>query len=150
MYTGLNHLHSALRYVILALLIITIIKAFIGWFGKKEYTAGDNKLSLFTFISAHTQLLIGLILYGMSDMISGMLTKMPEAMKDPIMRFWTVEHALSMVIAIAIITLGRIMSKKATTDTAKHRRIAVYYLLALVLIFSAIPWPFSAVARPWF
>lgn len=150
MYTGLLHLHSALRYVVLALLIITIAKAFIGWFGKKDYTTGDNKLSLFTFISAHTQLLIGLILFGISPVVKAGMADMATAMKDPIMRFWTVEHALSMVVAIAIITLGRIMSKKGTTDAAKHRRIAIYYLLALILIFSAIPWPFSAVARPWF
>lgn len=150
MYTGLLHLHSALRYVVLALLIITIAKAFIGWFGKKDYTTGDNKLSLFTFISAHTQLLIGLILYGISPVVKSGMADMAAAMKDPIMRFWTVEHALSMVVAIIIITLGRIMSKKGTTDAAKHRRIAIYYLLALILIFSAIPWPFSAVARPWF
>ncbi len=150
MYTGLLHLHSALRYVVLALLIITIAKAFIGWFGKKDYTTGDNKLSLFTFISAHTQLLIGLILYGISPVVKAGMADMAASMKDPIMRFWTVEHALSMIVAIIIITLGRVMSKKATTDAAKHRRIAIYYLLALILIFSAIPWPFSAVARPWF
>lgn len=150
MYTGLLHLHSALRYVVLALLIITIAKAFIGWFGKKDYTTGENKLSLFTFISAHTQLLIGLILYGISPVVKAGMADMAASMKDPIMRFWTVEHALSMVVAIIIITLGRIMSKKGTTDAAKHRRIAIYYLLALILIFSAIPWPFSAVARPWF
>lgn len=150
MYTGLLHLHSALRYVVLALLIITIAKAFIGWFGKKDYTTGDDKLSLFTFISSHTQLLIGLILYGISPVVKAGMADMAASMKDPIMRFWTVEHALSMVVAIIIITLGRIMSKKGTTDAAKHRRIAIYYLLALILIFSAIPWPFSAVARPWF
>lgn len=150
MYTGLLHLHSVLRYVILILLLITIIKSFIGWFGGKTYTNGDDKLSLFTFITAHTQLLIGLIIYFMSDVVQTGLSDMGSAMKEPTLRFWTVEHILSMVVAIAIITLGRIMSKKGTTDTAKHRRIAIYYLLALVLIFSAIPWPFSAVARPWF
>ncbi len=150
MYDILLPLHSLLRYVILILLVITIIKSFIGWFGGKTYTNGDDKLSLFTFIGAHTQLLIGLIMYFMSDVVKVGLSDMGSAMKDPALRFWTVEHGLSMIVAIAIITLGRIMSKKGTTDAAKHRRIAIYYLLALVLIFSAIPWPFSAVARPWF
>lgn len=143
-------IHSLLRYVILILLVFTIIKAFAGWFGNKEYTASDNKLSLFTFISAHLQLVVGLGVYFMSPVVKAGMSDMAAAMKEPVLRFWTVEHGLSMIVAIAIITLGRIMSKKGTTDAAKHRRIAIYYLLALVLIFSAIPWPFSAVARPWF
>ena len=40
--------------------------------------------------------------------------------------------------------------KKGKTDATKFRRQAIYFLLAMVLIFSAIPWPWSAVARPWF
>lgn len=150
MYTGLLHLHNLLRYAIVILLIIVTVKSFIGWLGKKQYTASDNKLSLFLFISAHLQLLIGLTLYFISPIVESSLSSMAEAMKNNVLRFWAVEHILSMIIGIAIITVGRIMAKKGKDDLAKFRRQAVYFLLAMILIFSAIPWPWSAVARPWF
>lgn len=150
MYTGMLHLHNLLRYAIVILLIWAVVKSFIGWFGKKEYTAADNKVSLFLLISAHLQLLIGLVLYFMSPVVETALNDFGGAMKDPILRFWGVEHIASMVIGIAIITLGRIMAKKGKTDATKFRRQAIYFLLAMVLIFSAIPWPWSAISRAWF
>lgn len=150
MYTGLLHLHNLLRYVVVILLIIAVVKSFIGWFGKKEYTAFDNKVSLFLLISAHLQLVIGLVLYFISPVVEVALSNFGETMRDTTMRYWAVEHIASMIVGIGIITLGRIMAKKGKNDSAKFRRQAVYFVLAMVLIFSAIPWPWSAVARPWF
>lgn len=150
MYTGMLHLHNLLRYAVVILLIIAVVRGFIGWFSKKEYTSTDNKVSLFLLISAHSQLLIGLILYFMSDIVRAGLQDFGAAMRDNVLRFWAVEHALSMFIAIVIITLGRRMSKNGKTDNIKHRRAAVYFTLAMVLIFSAIPWPFSEISRAWF
>jgi len=150
MYTGLLHTHNLLRYVVLILLLLAVLKSFIGWFGKKEFTTTDNKISLFLLISAHLQLVIGLVLYFISPVVEAGLANMAETMKNVELRFWTVEHIASMIIGIAIITLGRIMAKKAKNDSSKHRRQAVYFTLAMVLIFSSIPWPWSEVARAWF
>lgn len=150
MYTGLLHLHNLLRYVVVILLILAVVKSFAAWFGKKDYTATDNKISLFLLISAHLQLIIGLGLYFVSPVVETALADFGASMKDAHLRFWGVEHILSMIVGIAIITLGRIMTKKGETDAIKHRRQAIYFVLAMVLIFSAIPWPWSAIARPWF
>ena len=153
METGLTHLHNLLRYAIVIFLIINVVKSFLGWFGKKEYTAGDNKLSLFLFITAHLQLVIGLVLYFINDIVQGYKAMpMIDIMQDSVARFWVVEHMLSMIVGIVIITLGRIMAKKAKTDGAKFRRQAIYFTLAMVIIFAAIPWPWAAegIARPWF
>lgn len=150
MYTGLLHLHNLLRYAIVILLILTVVKSFIGWLGKKEYTAGDNKMSLFLFISAHLQLLVGLGVYFVSPIVEMALSDMGKAMKEAALRFWAVEHMLSMILGIVIITMGRIMAKKVKSDGAKFRRQAIFFTLAMVLIFSAIPWPWASIARPWF
>lgn len=153
METGLTHLHNLLRYAIVIFLVINVVKSFLGWFGKKKYTAGDNKLSLFLFITAHLQLVIGLVLYFISDIVQGYKAMpMIDIMQDSVARFWVVEHMLSMIVGIVIITLGRIMAKKAKTDGAKFRRQAIYFTLAMVIIFAAIPWPWAAegIARPWF
>ncbi len=155
METGLTHLHNLLRYAIVIFLISNVVKSFLGWFGKKKYTAGDNKLSLFLFISAHLQLVIGLVLYFISDIVAAYKDlAMVDIMKDAVARFWVVEHLTSMILGIIIITLGRIMAKKAKTDSAKFRRQAIYFTLAMVIIFAAIPWPeplkVAGIARPWF
>lgn len=150
MYTGFLHLHNVLRYVVVILLILTVIKSFIGWFGKKEYNPLDNKLSLFLLISVHLQLVIGLVLYFISPVVETALNDFSAAMKVAELRFWGVEHMLSMIIGIIIITLGRVMAKKGKDDRAKFRRQAVYYVLAMILIFSSIPWPWSTISRPWF
>lgn len=150
MYKGLLDLHSLLRYIALLLLIITIIKAFSGWLGKKPYEPLDNKLSLFTLIAMHLQLVIGLVLYFISPIVQAGLSNMAVAMKDPVLRFWTAEHISLMIVAIALITIGRVSSKKANDSMIKHKKTAVFFLIGLLLIIVSIPWPFSKVAREWF
>lgn len=151
METGLVHLHNTLRYAVVALLLIALFQSFNGWFSKRTYSNADNKVSLFLLISAHLQLVIGLIIYFFtSQVVEAAKASISTSMKDPVLRFWLVEHGLAMLVGIILITLGRIMGKKAKTDNIRFRRQAVYYVLAAVLIYSAIPWPWAAVARPLF
>ena len=138
----LHHAHSCLRWVALFLLLITIAKAFSGWFGNKSFTAGDKKLALFTLISMHTQLLLGLSLYIM--MITREGFDFGSSMKDPLMRFFSVEHITGMLVAIVLITIGNARSKRASSSKLKFKSIAVFFLLGLILIVAMIPWPFMA------
>ncbi len=126
--------HSYLRYFILIALIVVILKSLLGWLQNKPYGVWDNKLGLYLFIFTHMQLLVGLILYVTSDMVqfSG------AAMKNGTLRYWLVEHSIMMVIAIVLITMARITSKKMTSDVARHRRMVVFNVLALVIIIVAI------------
>ena len=135
-YLILKHLHSGWRYVVLALVLIAIISAFAGWFGKNNYTNGNRKLNLFAMISMHIQLLIGLVLYFISPKVN--LGNMGAAMKDSVSRYWTVEHAVMMIIAIVFITIGHSKSKKATTGANKHKAVAIFYTISLVIVILAI------------
>ena len=134
--TMLKHLHSGWRYIVLALLVIAIISAFAGWFGKNNYTNGNRKLNLFTMVSMHIQLLIGLALYFMSPKVN--LGDFGAAMKNTMSRYWTVEHALMMIIAIVLVTIGHAKSKKAGTGANKHKAVAVFYTLSLIIVLVAI------------
>lgn len=147
MYTGLLHTHSALRYVALILLLATVVKTFIGWQQNKAFTAADDKLSLFTFISLHIQLLIGLILYFISPTVEVAMANVGEAMKNPELRYFLVEHISVMIIGIVVVSVGRIKAKKLTNDLQKHKTTFVFFAIGLVLILSRIPWPFTTVAR---
>ncbi len=134
MYIGLLHTHSLLRYLLLILLLALIVKSFLGFFNKKSFTKLDNLLGLSLFSVTHTQLLVGLILFFVSPHVqfSG------AAMKDPIARYWTTEHNVMMLIAIALITMARITAKRMNIDTAKHKRLFIYNSIALVIILVAI------------
>ena len=70
---------------------------------------------------------------------------MASAMKDPITRYWTVEHITLMIIAVILITIARLSMKKLKTDTAKHKRLFFLNIIALVFILAAIPWPHTAI-----
>ena len=138
----LLHLHSILRWIILFSLVTVIIKILL----KKE-TLKNIKLLL---IYAHITLVIGLVQYFFGkigfQLIKSAQGGMKEVMKDSVSRFWAIEHAFSMILAIVFITIGHILHKK----TGKANKSLVLYILALVLILLMTPWPFKAgVGRPW-
>jgi len=153
MYTGLLHLHNILRWVILLLLVIGIIKSFVGMNSNRPFTGGDKRIGLFLMISAHLTLLIGLYqwLAGRYGILTTSLPAGVDLMKDAFYRFYWIEHPVGMIIAVALITIGRAQSKKNILDVVKHKRTFWYYLIALIVIIGTIPWPFrEGIGRPWF
>ena len=133
-YSIFKDLHSGLRYVVFVLVLIAIIQSLLGWFGKKPYTEVNRKVNLFTLISAHTQLLIGIVLYFLSPFVQFN----SNTMKDATTRYFTVEHWVMMIIAIVLITIGYSKSKKAVLPEAKHKTVAIFYLIALLVVIAGL------------
>ena len=144
MITGFQHLHSAMRWVVLALIVVTILKAWSAKRNGSSFSAGQAKLGLFSMISLHVQLLLGLALYFMKGWAS--LLGSPGVMSSTVMRFFTVEHLVGMLTSILFGTLGHSLVKRADTDELKNNRQFRYFLIALVIIIASIPWP----VRPGF
>ena len=144
-------LHSFLRWALLLLMVVSIVKAAMSLSGKNPYTPNDRKRTLFTMIAAHLQLVIGVVLY-VSKGWSSQFSNMAVAMKNTFIRYWTVEHLSMMIIAIVFITIGNIRSKKMDTDAGKYKQILIWFGLALLVIIAAMPWPFRAdgIGRGWF
>jgi uncharacterized membrane protein len=136
MYKILLGLHSGIRYIVIVLFALALIMALVGLFGRKPYTQTNRKLNLFALISAHIQLLTGLVLYFFSPNV--MFRNMGAAMKDTMLRYWTVEHLVMMIFAVALITIGHSRAKKAIDAFNKHRAICLFYGLALLVILLAI------------
>src|ERR1700712_462620 len=134
LYSFFLHLHSGFRYIVLLLLLVAIIRAWADWLGNKDYSEGNRKLNLFALISMHTQLLIGIVLYFISPFVQFN----SQTMKDATTRYWTVEHLTAMIIAIILITIGHSKSKKAATAEGKHKTIAIYYTVAMLIIIITI------------
>lgn len=77
---------------------------------------------------------------------------MKDIMANKVMRFFTIEHFTGMIIAIALVHVGKSMAKKNLPDTVKHKRTLIFFGLALLVILISIPWPFREVGagRGWF
>jgi hypothetical protein len=145
-------LHSILRWVILVLLLAAIVKSFGGMRSGRVFGEGDRKLGLFLMISAHTTLLLGLILWFFGAFGLALVENpgMGAVMHNTAMRYWVMEHSVGMLIAIVLITIGRGVAKKPIPDAAKFRRSFWLFLIALIVILATVPWPFRAmVGRHW-
>ncbi|WP_445731144.1 hypothetical protein [Mariniflexile sp.] len=140
MYEIVKNAHSYWAYLVLLILIIAVVNALMKVFGNKEYTAKDFRISLFTLIVSHIQLLIGLILYFVSPRFNLWSELGGEVMKNSLARLYLVEHPLVNIIAVALITIGYSKHKKKLTSQAKLKPIAIFYTIALLLFLSRIPW----------
>ena len=133
MYNGLLHAHSGFRWLVVIFLLLALIKSFIGWKNNKTFDKTDNLIALLLLSFTHLQFIVGLVLYFVSENVKSL----GEAMENGFFRFWSLEHGLLMLIAIVLITVGRVKSKKAATDLLKHKKGVVFYAIAFVLILWA-------------
>ncbi|WP_312696639.1 hypothetical protein [Sphingobacterium mizutaii] len=135
----MKHLHSTLAIVLLAALIIVIVITLVNYFGNKPY---NRKIALIGLITAHLQLVVGLIVYFTQDL--GFASFSGANMKVSSARFYFLEHPLMMIIAIALITVGYSKSKKIADSKKANKTVLIFYIIALILILSRIPYPFTA------
>jgi hypothetical protein len=139
MYNVLVFLHSYNRYLLMAALVFVLYRAYSGWFGKKPYEKVDNAASAALLGFTHLQLLLGLILYaGVSPRTQAAFANFGLAMKDSWLRYFAVEHMAIMLLAVVMIQLGRTFSKKAVIAEQKHRKLAIYTTIGLLLILISL------------
>ena len=141
MFEVIKHLHSYWAYLVLIVLIVATVNALIKYFGDKEFGAFDFRISLFTLIVSHLQLLIGIVMFLVSPYLKIIGDNgMGAVMKDPVLRNNVVEHPLTMLIAIVLITIGYSKHKKKLTSRPKFKLLSIFYTLALILVLVKIPW----------
>jgi hypothetical protein len=141
MYTGLLHLHDGLRWLILLVALVTLLKYFMGWFSQKSWKKSDNILGIVFASVIDLQLLTGLILYFfVSPITEAAFQNFGAAMKNADLRFYAVEHTLMMLIAVVLVHIGRSKSKKALNPKRKFGTALVFFGIAYIIILAAIPW----------
>lgn len=152
LYTAMLHLHSFGRWIVLLLLLIAVFRSLSA--GNDDFTRRDQRIGLLLTIVADIMLLIGIYLYIAGPWGYQLIkaSGMSEAMKNPVARFYGVEHLVGMLIAITLLHIGKAQGKKQLSSKAKHRRTAVFYVVALLVMLASIPWPFREVGegRGWF
>lgn len=138
MYTGLKHAHYTLMILLIILLLYTAARFFFNAMNGKKFGKFEDKQSLITLILAHTQLLLGLGLYFSGPWLDAWSAE--GAMKNAATRLIILEHPLTMMIGIVLITVGRAKAKRIVEDQKKFKTTAIFYAIALVLILARIPW----------
>lgn len=151
MYQTLTFLHSTFRWLVLLSLLYSIFRACKGYFQQKEFTKTDNSVRHWTATIAHTQLVLGITLYSQSPIIKYFWKNFTEAKESFDLIFFGLIHIFLMLFSIILITIGSSISKRKTTDKEKFKTMLIYFSITLLIIFIAIPWPFSPFAnRPYF
>ena len=135
-------IHSKWAYLVLVVLVLATGNALFKFFGDKEFDAKDFRISLFALITMHIQLLIGIVLFFMKDYFTTIeeVGGMGELMKNSELRNLIIEHPTTMILAVALVTIGYSKHKKKLVSRPKFKMLAIFYTLALVLVLAKIPW----------
>jgi hypothetical protein len=139
MHPILVTLHSYNRYLILAALVFVLVRSVSGWLGNKSYDKADNIGASALLGLSHLQLVLGLVMYAATSAYTqAAFANFGAAMKDSTLRYFAVEHITAMIIAVALIQIGRIASKKAVDGGTKHKKMAVYTGIATLIIVGTL------------
>lgn len=133
--------HSILAVAVLIAIAMTVFNAIISLKREEKFKKGDRTIGLIALILTHTQFMIGLITYYVSPWYQSLKNVgMGKAMKDAELRLMSVEHPLTMIISIVLITIGWSRHKKLQADAAKYKSFVIFYGIGLLLILTRIPW----------
>jgi hypothetical protein len=143
MYTIVLIAHNWIRWVAL---VATIGAAFAAF---RKSDAMAERWGMIAMMTIDTQMLLGLLLYlALSPNMAAIMNNFGGAMKDPVARFWAVEHVSAMFLAVIMAHLGRVLARKAASPDAKRKRILITFSLAALFMIIGMPWPSRVGGRP--
>ncbi len=145
MYPLLLAVHSLLRWAVLAAGGAAVLRALTG---TKSWSPADDRAGFWFVLAMDLQFALGLLLYaGVSPVTRVAFADFGGAMGNSMLRFWAVEHLFGVLIALALVHIGRARIRKA--DSTRRRRLAlIFYGLALAAVLASIPWPGMPAGRP--
>jgi hypothetical protein len=144
MYELVLTAHSWLRWVALIAGLMAVVMAFMA-------SPRADRWGLILVIALDIQLLLGFALYlVLSPITKAILSNFGAAMRDPMSRFWAVEHVSLMMFAVVMAHVGRVLARRAAAPAAKRKRLLVCFVLSTLAMLAATPWPGMASGRPLF
>ena len=148
MYKIVLLLHSYLRWPLLLLFILLLIRGMTGWARGAKWQPGDSALLRWAANVLALEFLIGLLLYvGLSPSTRLAFEDIRAALRDGQLRYYLVEHSLLMAVAVTFMSIatGRI---RRTAAKNRFRNTVTAVLITLVIVAIAIPWPGTRAGRP--
>ncbi len=132
-YETLKKIHSYWACLVIASLLLITIITFIKVILRSETTVTLKRISFYSVMILHLQLVFGMIIYFISPMVQLGV----DTMKISMLRFYALEHPLMMVIGVVLVTIANVKLKKS--DNVKVI-VPILFLLGLVMILSRIPY----------
>lgn len=150
MYSILLIAHSYLRWPLLALLLLLLARGMAGWTRRTPWRPGDTALLRVATHLLSLQFLIGLLLYvAFSPPVRVAMEDLGAAMRDAQLRYFLVEHALLMAVAVTYLNIATGRIRRAPPER-RFRRTVIAMVVTLLLVGAAIPWPGLSAGRPLF
>ena len=150
MHSTLLLVHSWSRWLVLGFLLYAIYRASIGYFKNVLFTKADDSVRHWTATVAHIQLMLGIIVFTNSPVAKGYWVSGRALLQDFDTTFFGLIHSIMMLTSVVILTIGSALAKRTTADRDKFRIMFLWFSVALLIIFIAIPWPFSPFSnRPY-
>ncbi len=145
MYSIVLNLHSWIRWA-------ALVAGFGATFAAlRNQENAAERWGLFLMMALDIQLLLGVLLYlVVSPNMAEIRAHFGEAMQNPALRFWAVEHVTTMLAAVVVAHIGRVLARKAATPASRRTRQLVCFGLATVLMLAGMPWPGRPGGRPLF
>lgn len=141
MYPIVLAVHNIIRWVVVIIGVIAVARALVGLYRKRDWGSTDRILGVIYTSTMDIQLLLGLILYVfLSPTTKGMFQNLSQAMSNPGMRFFGLEHALYMILAVILAHIGNAKTRRATESVSRYRAVLTWFGLALILILLGMPW----------
>ena len=113
--------------------------------------AADHRLVRIAVNVVGVQFVLGLLLYLVwSPFTLETFSNFHLYSQDAQYRFFTLDHAISMFVGVALFNIGASVARKGATDTARFRRQALFTLAVLLIVGGSIPWPGMSAGRPLF
>ena len=150
MYTTILMLHSWLRWVALVAGVAATIAALRDTTAPPAAGRAD-RWGLILLITLDTQMLLGLLMYlAVSPTMTAIRENFAGSMKDPVARFWAVEHITMMMGAVILTHVGRVLARKSATADAKKMKLIICFGMATALMLLGTPWPGMKAGRALF
>ncbi len=116
--------HSIWRWIVLLLIVITVVKALIGWLSKQKWSNLDARLLVFSRIAVYIQVVLGVILYTVSPMYGNVQ--------------FTGGHVIVALLSVGGLEFGAARAKKVADGVNKFKFALIGFAIALVLVLLAI------------
>lgn len=134
-----------MRWAVVIAGIVAAVVAIARW---RKAAEGKSRSGLIYIILLDLQLLGGVVLLLLTPWFATLTTSPGSAMKNDVLRYWTIEHGFGMLVAIAVAHVGRVLERKAADPRAGRKRVAIAFAISILIILITMPWPFMKYARP--
>ena len=140
MYSFLLAAHSWLRYAVLLMVLLVLLRSAAGLLRGRAWGGADEGLGRWLIRVWDLQFLLGLVLYFLSPITQFALANFGEALADRQLRVIAVEHPLLMLLATAALHVGWVRARNSAGDRGRLLRWLLFVAAAALLTAIAIPW----------